>query len=154
MAEVLTQGLSAYIIDTTANTVTDLGCLFDADKISAPRSDIDTTGLCATDSKTYIAGLKDPGETTWTFKYDDTSSTGLTAIETLYDSGDKTTFAVGLSGSTDAPTVATGTITWPAGREFISFIGYVKDVSTVFEKDGIVTAEAVIKMASAHTKHG
>lgn len=149
MAETITQGLGAYVIESD-DTVTSMGCLFEADKISAPRSDIDTTGLCATSSKSYIAGLKDPGDTTWTLKYVKGDTAGA-KLQALWDSGDIATFAVGLSESTDAPTSTSGTITWPTTRTWVYFKGYVKDVPFTTEKDGIVTCEVSIKMAEAHT---
>lgn len=150
--ETKTQGLNAYIIESD-DTVTDMGCLFEVDDISSERDDIDTTGLCQTDSKTYIAGLKDPGDTSWTLKYVK-GGEAASKVKDLWDSGDIATFAVGLSQSADAPTIASGTITWPSSRTFIHFDGYVSDMPFSFEKEGIVTSEVAIKLTKAHDIEG
>lgn len=151
MAEVLTQGLSAYTINTEGNTVTNMGCLFDMDKISAPRGEIDTTGLCNTTSKTSTLSLPEPGEVTWTLMIDNENSDPFYKAISLFRTGGERVFAIGLSGSTVAPTVSGGAITWPPGRTFIHWPGQVKDASILTEKDGLVTVEMVIKMNGIYT---
>lgn len=151
MAEILTQGLNAWIINTEENFVKDMGCLFDIDNGSAPRSKIDVTGLCATDSKKYTGGLKDPGESTWTIKMDDTDSDPFFDSLGFYDDGTNLTFVIGLAGETVAPTVSGGVITYPSGRTFIHFIGYISDFKIVLEKDNIVTVEIVIQQGESES---
>lgn len=149
MAEILTQGLNAWIINKEENLVHDMGCLFDIDNGSAPRSKIDVTGLCATVSKKYIGGLKDPGESTWTIKIDDTASDPFFNSLGFYEGGTTLTFVIGLAGGSVAPTVAAGVITYPSGRTFIHFTGFVSDFKVVFEKDNIVTVDIVIQQGEA-----
>jgi hypothetical protein len=89
------------------------------------RSTIDVTNLKSTELES-APGLGAPGAVSVPLNFD-ASNLSHQALFDLYTSGAKVTWIIGLSDGTAPPTSASGTITYPTTRTYISFTGFITD---------------------------
>ena len=113
--------------------------------ISASRSQIDTTSL-TDNARTYIAGLAEPGAATFEL-YFDPQNTDHKDLHDIYKNGTSVKWCVGFADGTAAPTVTTGNFVLPTTRTFISFEGYVQDISFDFSINSAVKASCSIQVS-------
>ncbi|MEN8380784.1 phage tail tube protein [Acinetobacter radioresistens] len=143
-----TQGTSIFISDGT--TITELGCITALDFGSDSVSRIDNTCLQETKSKAYISGLSDPGEGSITFNVDEEDASHLKLLEWA-DDRTELTFYIGASGSTDKPTISTGTVSVPTTRSFWTFQGNLANSTPSIEQDSLVSYQVSMQRSSAVT---
>jgi len=139
----LTQGTSLFWIKD-ATTVVKVAAT-NISGISAQRDSIETTDLEA-NAKTYVAGLMSPGSAQFTIQFDPTS-TAHRDLHAAYVAGTNLKWALGWSDGTAAPTAAAGEFTLPDTRSFLSFEGYVQDVSFDFSLNSVVTSQVSIQVS-------
>ena len=119
-----TQGTELFYVKSPTSIVK-IGRLTGVTGTGGANSQIDKTDLDSTENE-YIAGLPNPGAVSVPINF----TPSLLAHQELYalwQSGASTSFIVGLSDGTALPTIATGTVTYPATRTFFDFNGYIAD---------------------------
>lgn len=128
-----TKGTNLYFVDNTGSDpeIVKLTCPTAIPGIGGGTKDkIDTTCLDETGAyRTYIGGFADPTEVTIPFilYLGDGSHRALFALR---DSGAVVPWMVGLSNSTDAPTLdSDGAMVLPDNRNCLTFDGYVSQVT-------------------------
>ena len=139
----LSQGTKLYWIkdDTTVVAVDALNI----SGISAQRDNIETTTL-ADNAKTYVAGMMSPGSAQFTIQFDPSNSAHKD-LHAAYVAGTQIKWALGWSDGTAVPTALAGEFTLPTTRSFLSFDGYVSDVSFDFSQNSVVKANVSVQVS-------
>ena len=122
-------------IEFTVSTAfdTELGLVLSIEGPSATRADVDTTTLDnASEYRTFISGLADPGEITMEVALDPANATQQ-AITDLLDTGDETDWKI-----TDGGAVVV----------LATFKAYVKSYAPSFPLDGMQTASITLKCSA------
>jgi hypothetical protein len=142
----LTQGTTLYWIDgTTVQAV----AATNISGISAQRDSIETTDLTNT-AKTFMPGLMSPGSAQFTIQFDP-SNTVHTKLHAAYVAGTNLKFALGWSDGTAAPTITTGNFTLPTTRTFMSFEGFLQDVTFDFSLNTVVSSQVSVQVSGMPT---
>lgn len=113
---------------------------------------IDVTCLDA-DSKQYIRGIRDPGESGIGINYDDEKEEH-SALLAVAESGEVVTWYVGSSHSKTPPVIATAgdEVELPEDRTWWSFEGYMNDTApNDIEVDAVINFDFVIVRTSKVT---
>ena len=121
-----TQGTNLFFIDSAA--VATMTCPTGITGLGGSRDQIDATCLNATDDKSYVSGLGNPGQISVPFVFDPTS-TSHQAVLDLHDSGDITSWAIGFSDGTAVPTIVSGELAFATTRTYAQFDAFVADVN-------------------------
>ena len=121
-----TQGTNLYFIDSS--TVVTVQCPTGITGLGGTRDQIETTCLNATDDKSYVSGLGNPGQVSVPFVFDPSASSHQTLLD-LHDSGAVTEWAIGLSDGTAAPTIVSGAFAFASTRTYASFDAFVADIN-------------------------
>lgn len=138
----LAQGTALYWIDgTTAQAV----AATNISGISAQRDSLESTDLTAT-AKTFMPGLMSPGSAQFTIQFDP-SNTVHKKLHDAYKAGTTLKWALGWSDGTAAPTVTAGNFTLPTTRSFLSFEGFIQDVTFDFSLNTIVSSQVSIQVS-------
>jgi len=154
MAKVdITKGMKVYMIDPAANS--GAGAVVELKKVTsfnfggAPATEIDDTTFDNEEVMTRLAGLKDPGQATLNVLHSLGEASHKT-LKDLDDAGDSqtTTFAVGFTDGTDAPTITDGEFTYPATRSFMAIKGWVLDWPIDFQLNSSVPVPVSIRRTS------
>lgn len=141
-----TQGTNLYVIDPYDNSVIVASCVTTLSGISASRDQIETTCLEAT-ARTYESGMLSPGAASVGINYDPSNATHVRLHE-IYSDGTNTSFAVGWSDGTAAPTVdSNGDWVLPTSRTWISFDGYIADFPFDFSQNAVVTSTLSLQIS-------
>lgn len=151
MAATKTQGTQLYYA-SAATTVTTVGSIISMTGLDSGNVDqIDTTLLTAT-SRSFVAGLANPGAVTLEVLFDplDTTLTGLWALK---DSGASKSWCIGLSESTTAPTAAASVIVQPAStsRSSVKFDGFISGLVIDFPGNDVVKGTITLQTSGVHT---
>lgn len=121
-----TQGTQLYFISSgQVKTVT---CPTGITGLGGSRDQIETTCLNATDDKSYVSGLGNPGQVSVPFVFDP-SALDHQLLIALHDSGDVTDWMIGFSDGTTAPTVVSGQLSMANTRTAASFDAFVADIN-------------------------
>lgn len=113
--------------------------------ISAQRDSIETTTL-ADNAKTFAPGLMSPGSAQFTIQFDP-SNTAHKDLHAAYVAGTQLKWALGWSDGTAAPTAVGSAFTLPTTRSFLSFEGYISDVTFDFSLNSVVTSNVSIQVS-------
>jgi hypothetical protein len=141
-----TQGTNVYVIDPYDNSVITVACATSLSGISASRDQIETTCLEAT-SRSYEAGMLSPGAASIGINYDPSNASHVRLHE-IYADGTSTSFAVGWSDGTAAPTVnSAGDWVIPTSRSWITFDGYISEFPFEFGLSAVVTSTLSIQIS-------
>ena len=130
--ELKTQGTHLYFVKpgTPTGTAVKVTCPTGISGLGGAADQIDVTCLDATDDRTYVRGLGNPGQVTVPFvlKAGDVSHADLVALK---EAGTSVEWMVCMSDATTAPvvTVSTNTFTALTTRSNIEFTGYVADLT-------------------------
>jgi len=139
----LTQGTKLYWIkDATTVVAVDAVSI---SGISAQRDSIETTTL-SDNAKTFAPGLMSPGSAQFTIQFDP-SNTAHKDLHAAYVAGTQLKWALGWSDGTTAPTATAGSFTLPPTRSFLSFEGYVSDVTFDFSLNSVVTSQVSVQVS-------
>ena len=121
-----TQGTQLYFI--SAGQVKTVTCPTGITGLGGSRDQIETTCLNATDDKSYVSGLGNPGQVSVPFVFDP-SALDHQLLLNLFDSGDVTDWMIGFSDGTATPTVVSGQLSMASTRTNASFDAFVADVA-------------------------
>lgn len=138
----LTQGTILYWIDgTTVQAV----AATNISGISAQRDSIETTNMSDT-AKTFLPGLMSPGSAQFSIQFDPSDAVHK-KLHAAYVAGTTIKWALGWSDGTAAPTITGSNFTLPATRSFLSFEGFIQDVSFDFGINTVATAQVSIQVS-------
>lgn len=129
-----TQGTNLYFID--AGQVKTMTCPTGITGLGGTRDQIETTCLNATDDKSYVSGLGNPGQVSVPFVFENVADHKL--LLALHDSGDVTDWMIGLSDGTTTPTVVSGQLVMASTRSAASFDAFVADINIDFATNEVV----------------
>jgi hypothetical protein len=121
-----TQGTNLFFIDNAA--VVTMQCPTGITGLGGSRDQIETTCLNATDDKSYVSGLGNPGQVSVPFVFDPQASSHQALLD-LHDTGEVTQWAIGFSDGTATPTLVSGQFNFASTRTYAEFDAFVADVS-------------------------
>lgn len=121
-----TQGTNLFFIDSAA--VVTMQCPTGITGLGGTRDQIETTCLNATDDKSYVSGLGNPGQVSVPFVFDPQAASHQALID-LHDSGDVTSWAIGFSDGTATPTIVSGEFAFASTRTYAEFNAFVADIN-------------------------
>ena len=149
----ITQGTKIYFIDTdSSDTVVQITGVTTFNPGGNPADQIETTDLAAT-VRTYLAGLRTPGQASMTINADPTDTSHIT----LHGHAEANPqpvlkFAIGWSDGTANPTAdSAGDWVLPSTRTWLTFEGYVADFPFDFASNSEVTTGVSIQRSGAAT---
>ena len=152
----LTQGTTLFWIDDTgAGVEVKSVAATSISGISAQRDSIETTNLADT-AKTFMPGLMSPGSAQFSIQFDPSNQIHKD-LHAAYVAGRSLKWALGWSDGAIAPTanVGTGNFTLPTSRSFLTFDGFIQDVTFDFSINTVVASNVSIQvsgMPSLHSK--
>lgn len=121
-----TQGTNLFFIDSAA--VVTMQCPTGITGLGGTRDQIETTCLNATDDKSYVSGLGNPGQVSVPFVFDPSASSHQVLLD-LHDTGDVTSWAIGFSDGTAVPTIVSGAFAFASTRTYAEFDAFVADIN-------------------------
>ena len=121
-----TQGTNLFFIDSAA--VVTMQCPTGITGLGGSRDQIETTCLNATDDKSYVSGLGNPGQVSVPFVFDPQAASHQTLLD-LHDSGEVIPWSIGFSDGTATPTIVSGDFSFASTRTYAAFDAFVADVS-------------------------
>lgn len=146
------QGSELFIVDnfTTPATpaIVKLKCPTGITGLGGARDQIENTCLDATEDRTYVSGLGNPGQVSVPFNLDP-SAVSHQLLFDMKESGANTQFVIGFSDGTATPTIVTNTVTTPTGRTTAVFTAYVADVNIDIATNTIVTGTLTLQRSGA-----
>ena len=131
-----TQGTELYFVNDDA--VVKLKCPTGISGLGGAKDQIEDTCLDATEDKSYVAGLGNPGQVSVPFNLDPQHASHQVLFD-MKEAGEKTEFIICFSDGKTAPTVTTNTLTAPTDRSSAMFTAYVADVDIEVATNTIVT---------------
>ena len=129
-----TQGTNLYFVD--AGAVKTMTCPTGITGLGGTRDQIETTCLNATDDKSYVSGLGNPGQVSVPFVFENVADHKL--LLALHDSGEVTDWMIGLSDGSTTPTVVSGQLVMATTRSAASFDAFVADINIDFATNEVV----------------
>lgn len=141
-----TQGTELYFVNDDA--VVKLKCPTGISGLGGAKDQIESTCLDATEDKSFVAGLGNPGQVSVPFNLDPQQASHQVLFD-MKEAGDNTEFIICLSDGNAAPTIATGTLTAPTGRTSAKFTAYVADVDIDISTNTIVTGTLTLQRSGA-----
>jgi hypothetical protein len=162
-----TQGSALYVLmpildsngdPTASREVVKVDCVLNVNTGGNPADQIETTCLEAT-SRTYIKGLRTPGQSTFNIDADPEKESHhrlYEASESDDEAYDELMFAYGWSDGTAAPTATMDSngdydFVLPDTRSFVKFAGYVSDFPFDAQGNSVVkTAVTVQRSGRGH----
>ena len=143
---VKTQGTSLYFIDSSS--VVTVGCPTGITGLGGTRDQIETTCLNATDDKSYVSGLGNPGQVSVPFVFSTTDTSHQTLLD-LHDTGEVTEWAIGLSDGTAAPTIVSGAFNFASTRTYASFDAFVADINIDIATNEVVRGTLTLQRSGS-----
>ena len=129
---VKTQGTQLFLIDRLTSSdpaIVRFACPTGITGLGGPKDQVETTCLEATDDKTFIAGLGNPGEVSVPFNLIPSAFSHQTLFD-LKESGDVLSWIACLSESQTAPTLdSNDEFAAPNDRTSFKFQAYIADVN-------------------------
>ena len=153
---VKTKGTEAWFVftDSNGNSIVKIGCPKGISGLGGAKSQIDETCLDSEEME-YGPGMGQPGALSITLDFDPAKVSHRDLV--YMDENDiETTWIIGLSdgAASVVPTVdSAGTITYPATRTFISFLGYIAELPLDFAINSNVTSAVSVQRKGAKTYH-
>lgn len=142
---VKTQGTQLYLIDPADDSVITVGCITSISGINAARDQIETTCLDSA-ARTYVAGLASPGAAQFSINFDPDDQTHIRLHE-LYVAGEDLQWTLGWSDGVAPPTVLTEEFVLPSTRTWISFDGFLSDVTFDFSLNSVVASQVSVQVS-------
>lgn len=148
----LTQGTQIYFIDPDTDTATEVTCAITFNPGGAPADQIDTT--CLTDTvKTFLRGLRTPGQASLEINADPTNASHIRLHELAQD--DTVAYvewAIGWSDGTAAAAVdSSGDYDLSTARTWYQFNAYVADFPFDFSTNSVVKTTVSLQRTGTAT---
>lgn len=144
---ILSQGSKVYFLDPETKKVVAVNCATAFTPGGAPSDQIETTCL-EDNTRTYLPGLRTPGQASLTVNFDPQDPSHVRMYElSQQDPAPTLDWAMGWSDGTVEPTPnASGdALDLPAGRTWYTFQGYLADVPFDVSANTVVTSAASIQ---------
>ena len=141
-----TQGTNLYFIDSAA--VVTMGCPTGITGLGGTRDQIEVTCLNATDDKSYVSGLGNPGQISVPFVFTPTDASHQTLLD-LHDTGEITEWAIGLSDGTAAPTIVSGALAFSTSRTYAAFDAFVADIAIDIATNEVVRGTLTLQRSGS-----
>lgn len=142
MTALKTQGTNLFFIDSgSVKTVT---CPTGITGLGGARDQIEATCLNATDDKSYVGGLGNPGQVTVPIIFDP-KATDHQLFTTLKASGVDVLWAIGFSDGTAVPTIVSADWSFASTRTYADFIAYIADFNIDVATNEVVRATLTLQ---------
>ena len=141
-----TQGTNLYFI--SGGVVKTMTCPTGITGLGGTRDQIETTCLNATDDKSYVSGLGNPGQVSVPFVFDPQAASHQTLLD-LHDTGEVTEWAIGLSDGTAAPTIVSGALAFGSTRTFAAFDAFVADINIDIATNEVVRGTLTLQRSGS-----
>lgn len=142
----LTQGTKVFFIDPADDSLVEVTGITTFNPGGSPADQIETTSL--TDSaKTFMRGLRTPGQASMEINADPTNASHLRLHELAQDDTvESIKWVIGWSDGTSSPTVdSNGDFVLPSTRTWFEFQGYVADFPLDFSTNSVVKSTVQIQ---------
>jgi len=143
----LAQGTQIYFIDPEDNSIIEVYCATAFTPGGNPADQLETTCL-ADGVRSYLPGLRTPGQATMTINADPEAPSHVRLHELAEENPPPTLqFAVGWSDGTAPPTGvdSDGDFELPTTRTWFLFEGYISDFPFDFAQNTVVTSQVTIQ---------
>lgn len=143
----LAQGTQIYFIDPEDSSIVEVYCATTFSPGGNPADQLETTCL-ADASRSYLPGLRTPGQATMTINADPEAASHVRLYELAEENPQPTLqFAIGWSDGTDDPSGvdSDGDFELPDTRTWFLFEGYVSDFPFDFAQNTVVTSQVTIQ---------
>jgi hypothetical protein len=141
----LTQGTQIYFIDPADDSIVEVTGVTTFNPGGAPADQIETTSL--TDGvKTFMRGLRTPGQASMEINADPTNASHIRLHELANDDTvDFLSWAIGWSDGTAPATNESSLFDLPASRTWFTFDGYISDFPLDFSTNSVVKSTVSIQ---------
>lgn len=142
----LTQGTKVFFIDPADDSLVEVTGITTFNPGGSPADQIETTSLTDT-AKTFMRGLRTPGQASMEINADPTNESHLRLHELAQDDTvDTIKWVIGWSDGTANPTVdSDGDFVLPSTRTWFEFQGYVADFPLDFSTNSVVKSTVQIQ---------
>ena len=150
---VKTQGTKLWYINTATSSTNDfvtLACPTGISGLGGAADQIDVTCLEATEDRSYVRGLGNPGQVSVPFILKPSEASHQELFD-LKSSGAELAWMIGLSDGTGSPTVVNDAFVAPAGRSCFAFQAYVSDVAIDIATNEVVRGTLTLQRSGAVT---
>lgn len=148
---VLSNGTAVWIVHGTVPVLTKMGCIKALALGDDSATEVDTTCLEETSTKTSEFGLSTPGEGSIQIDTDPKNATHMTLLQLAADK-EKVMVYVGWSDGIAEPTLTDGDVTLPPTRTWSSFEAILRKGSPVFAVDAMVNHTIPMKRQTEVTE--
>ena len=152
---VKTQGTKLWFIDTATTSTNDfveLACPTGISGLGGAADQIDTTCLNATEDRTFVRGLGNPGQVSVPFVLDPSAASHQVLFD-LKAAGTTIPWLVGLSDGTAAPTVTADEFVVPTTRTCFGFDAFISDVTIDIATNEVVRGTLTLQRSGVVTPH-
>ena len=148
----LTQGTQIYFVDPADDSVVEVTGVTTFNPGGAPADQIETTSLTDT-VKTFMRGLRTPGQASMEINADPTNASHLRLHELAQDDTvEYVKWAIGWSDATGVPTAdSNGDFVLGSDRTWFEFNGYVADFPFDFSTNTVVKSTIQIQRTGTST---
>ncbi len=146
-----TQGTQLYTVDPDSDELITVQCALSIDGLGGSAGEIDVTCL-ESEFIEVDQGLKDSGTLTFELNFDPQLASHR-RLKELYGDGSRLPWTIGLQGSSDAPTVASGKFSFPTSRDFFEFEGHLQNFTIGFQQKATVKASFGIRVSGSIAIH-
>ncbi|MFP6819778.1 MULTISPECIES: phage tail tube protein [Acinetobacter] len=148
---VLSNGTDVWIVHGTVPTLTKMGCIKAFVLGDDSATEIDTTCLQETSTKTSEYGLSTPGEGSIQIDTDPKNLSHMTLLQLAAEKAEVKVY-VGWSDGIAEPTLVTGEIDLPKTRTWSHFTAILRKGSAVFAVDAMVNHTIPMKRQTEVTE--
>ena len=141
-----TQGTNLFFVDSGA--VKTMTCPTGITGLGGTRDQIETTCLNATDDKSYVSGLGNPGQISVPFVFEPSALDQQLLLD-LHDTGEITEWAIGLSDGTAAPTIVSGALAFATSRTYAAFDAFVADIAIDIATNEVVRGTLTLQRSGS-----
>ena len=152
---VKTQGTKLWFINTATSSTNDfveLACPTGISGLGGAADQIDTTCLNATEDRTFVRGLGNPGQVSVPFVLDPSAASHQVLFD-LKAAGTTIPWLVGLSDGTAAPTVTADEFVAPTTRTCFGFDAFISDVTIDIATNEVVRGTLTLQRSGVVTPH-
>ena len=152
---VKTQGTKLWFINTattTNNDFVELACPTGISGLGGAADQIDTTCLNATEDRTFVRGLGNPGQVSVPFVLDPSAASHQDLFD-LKAAGTTIPWLIGLSDGTATPTVTADEFVPPTTRTCFGFDAFISDVTIDIATNEVVRGTLTLQRSGVVTPH-
>jgi hypothetical protein len=153
---VKTQGTELFLIDTTTSSVAQIikmACPTGVSGLGGPADQIDDTCLDATEDRSFVRGLGNPGQVSVPFVFKPTTASHQLLFD-LKEQGNNLDWLIALSDGSGAPTLNSDDgFNAPADRTCLEFNAYISDVNLDIATNEVVRGTLTLQRSGPVIPH-